>query len=238
MANVKNIASNSLLVFTENIIQKGIDFLILILLSRYLSVINYSDYSWIFAYLTICSIFADMGLNWILTRENSRSRDNSAELMANGLTLGLFLTVLTIIFANIVIFITQDSPETRKFVLISSLIILVSPKVRSFRNLFDVLFRVDFKIIYVSICNLFGRIVYFFSIFIIMKYKLSLEWVFISFALADFPGFAGLIFFYNKFYGFSGFRINIKMWKNLIKNSFPLFLSAVFTTLHFKVDIN
>jgi len=70
-----------------------------------------------------------------------------------------------------------------------------------------------------------------------MKYKASLNWVFISFALADFPGFVCLVLYYHKFYGLSGFKINFKVWKNLIINSYPLVLSSVFTTIHFKVDI-
>jgi len=237
MANVRNIASNSLLVFTENIIQKGIDFLVYIWLSSYLSVINYSEYVWVFAYLTICSIFSDLGLEWILTRENSKDRKNAPELMANGLALGLLLTIITILFANGAIFVTQHSPETRKFVLISSLIIIFSPKVRSFRNLFGILFRLDFKIIYVSIFNILGRVIYFFCIFVIMKFEYSLDWVFISFALADLPGFVGLVLYYRKFYGFPRFKIDLAVWKSLIIKSLPLFFSAAFATLHFRVDI-
>jgi len=237
MANVKKIAENSFFVIAENVIQKGIDFLIIIILSGYLSELNYGQYSWIFVYLSICSIFADVGLNSILIRETSKERENAPVLLANGFLLGLIFTVATIVFANMALHITTHSPEVRKYVLIGSLIIIFSPKVNSLRKLLHILFMVDFKIIYVSIFNILGRIVYLISIFFIVKHEASLNWIFLAFALADIPGSVGLFFCYLKFYRFPRLEMKPDLWKKLLRYSLPLFASALFTTLHFKVDV-
>jgi O-antigen/teichoic acid export membrane protein len=108
------VAKDLSIVFTENILTRGLNFLIIIMLSRLLGPSDYGKYSFIFVAMAFCSAFFDFGMENTAVRFSNREKATKNSIFGlYFLTKFIILSVvtLTLIFFGRAIFITIHKEE-------------------------------------------------------------------------------------------------------------------------------
>ncbi|MBI2139345.1 flippase [Candidatus Woesearchaeota archaeon] len=87
MSTAKIIAKNTGYLFTAEIINKILSFILIILITRYLGDVGYGKYAFAFAFIGLFVVFSHAGIMAYLLREISRHKDRAKQLIGNALGL-------------------------------------------------------------------------------------------------------------------------------------------------------
>jgi len=167
---IQKIITNIIWVFGERGIQFLLAIFIGVLLARYLEPNQFGIYSFGIAFVSIFSIFSQLGLNGILTRDLVQNSDNNDEILGTAFILRLMGCLINLIVGLITIILLRPNDlEVQLFIFL----LLIS-------NLFDA-FRViscwfEAKVLskYVFIGNSVSLLIYYGLnlIFVILKFPL------------------------------------------------------------------
>lgn len=138
-------------------VQKILAFIYFWFISNALFPEQLGQYVFALSFTTMFSIFVDLGLSPILTREASKSREQANLYLKNVLGLKIPLAAATLIIAWLVINITGKPAEVRILVYLASLIMLLD----SFSLSFWVIFRARQNLKYESIATILVQIIIF-----------------------------------------------------------------------------
>jgi len=213
---------------------KAISFLLLmvaaILLARSLGAESFGLYSFVFAYIAFFNVLADLGLKNILVREISRERIEAGKLVGNAIIMRLSLATLALVSACI-IFSFLNYPFSMKV-----LVYIASLSFFSTLGLFyEAIFQAKFKMKYVAGVNILDSVLKLASFTLLIIIKADLVWFILTTVVASCPGLfiiAGL----SKKLIKPKFKLDFGIWKNLLKQSWPLALTAAFIILYTRID--
>jgi O-antigen/teichoic acid export membrane protein len=143
----------------------------IIQLSRFLGPDGFGRYSFLYSGLfLILTLFNVNGLNDILVRDLSANPEERNRIYQNGLALKLVAGCLAFIIAVILILKTDWVNIPKAVACFGALTLLVSFTIGSFRQVWDVPYQVDFRMIPASIVNLAGRILFLAALIFIQVY--------------------------------------------------------------------
>lgn len=226
----KNIGS----LFTSQVIGYIITLIFTIYLVRYLGVENFGILSFALALTSMLGIFADFGLNTLMTREVVRDKSLTNKYLNNIFSIKIFMVTILMIFVFIIVKIL-DYPSETVYVLYFMMIFLIFS---TFSNFFASLFQAYEKLEYQSIASVFNNILMLIGVLILINYSYGLVTFTILYALV-----AGLILIYylfisSKIFKFSTPRIEIDwdFWKPTIKIAAQFGLMGVFVTIYIWID--
>ncbi|MFC1724235.1 polysaccharide biosynthesis C-terminal domain-containing protein [candidate division KSB1 bacterium] len=242
MANVRLVAKNSTYLITENLITRAIDFIVLIiLLNQYLPIEKFGFYNWVISYLNMFAIFVDLGMNGILQREIARDDSLSVNYMGTSLTFSALMSVILLILSGIFYAVFYKSfgfsVETVKILIFATPYIIFSSKIKSYRKLVDVMYIVRYKILYIVIFNILGRLILLIWVWMIIVNNGTLFQIIIAMTFSDFPGFLCIFLLYFRLFPKPKFGINKKLLISLLKKSYPLFFGAMFLVINLRISI-
>src|SRR3989344_2430501 len=89
------IIKNTFWLFLAEGINKGLMFVLTIIIANYLGVNDYGKFSFAFAFVALFSIFSDFGLSTILVRDVTRDKSLLRKYSTNVSFLKIFLGVIT-----------------------------------------------------------------------------------------------------------------------------------------------
>ncbi|MFH1610385.1 MAG: flippase [Patescibacteria group bacterium] len=233
MVKAKTLTQNTTYYTFALVFQKILAFVYFTFLARGLGVEDLGKYAFAFSFTTIFSVFVDVGMSSILTREIAKDRSRAKEILSNvlgmKLVLGFFVYLLVVALINIL-----DYGSTVKIlVYITGLIMLLDNFASSFwatlrgnqnlkyESLGIILFEVvvvglglillfsGLGVIYIILSTLVGSTFFFFFSFYQMKKRLSLKIKIIW---------------------------NSKVLKMLLKISWPFALMGIFARLNTQID--
>ena len=232
MSSAKTIAKNTGFLFSAQIIDKLLSFFIIVLITRYLGVIGFGKYSFAFAFIGLFLVFSHFGLTTYIFREIAKNKSRTKKLVDNVFTLKLFLLAGVYVIITITMW---NLPKTHEIMLLLFLVM-----VHEFFTVINLLITVVFQahernefnvysiIIDKSLALLFGAYV------LISGY--GLHALILALILSKIISF---IFRYSicrkKFVKIS-LEIDFKLWKTIIKNSFPFWLTIVFQRIYYQID--
>ncbi len=104
--------------FFENVTTKGLNFLIILVLSRTLGPEAYGRYSFVFVAVTLCSALFDFGMENTAVRFAAKEKDHKESIFGLYLTAKLAILlglVLLLVFGNHWIFSALQKPEISRF---------------------------------------------------------------------------------------------------------------------------
>ncbi|MBO8175162.1 MAG: flippase [Thermococcus sp.] len=224
---------NASWLFSAEIISRLLAYGVIILLSRTLGPEGLGQYSFIFSFVALTSIFSDLGVSYYVMREIARNKERKNELFPYALG---FKITLAVINFGIIIFLAL---QLNKSNIIKSLIIIVA--------LENILLQVSYfftRIMfahevtkYEGIAKVIERVWAFFvgSAVLYVKRELAL------FILAILAGYllrdSLRIYWGSKF--FEKIRVEFKpvVWVNLLKHSYPFWLISLFTMIYYRTDV-
>ena len=235
--HVRQIAGNSIFIFTGRVFSRILDFFFIILLTNYLSPEELGAYEFIFTYIATFAVFVDLGLNSILIRESAQNPERVPEIMGNGLLVG-FVVSFVFIMLSIGIIQVLPVPELMKRLAIAACAsILISSRFKSFRTLLEVMYVVELRMGIIALINILDRILLLGAFYLLMSFGPSLYLITVIVVCADIPGFLLTAILYRKFFGNLIFNPDHALIKTLLGYSFPILLMALFNLLNFRVDV-
>jgi O-antigen/teichoic acid export membrane protein len=230
MSVVRNAANNSLFVFISEVAVRIISFFVTIVLIRYLGSAGFGKYSLVFAFLTFFQIFGDMAVDPIVLRELSRDKGKGSEFLNSAVTLKFSFSIVGLILCWIILQWMNYPADIRMFIYVASLGLLFS-----FGTLLNTAFQAQLLMKYVVTVTIIMKVVFaIFTILLILLKSGILYFVMLNLIISI----AQVIFIY--FQSKRILRITLKIdfgiWKQLIKQSWPIALSTFFAGIYTRVN--
>lgn len=232
MSMIKKLAKNTGYLFLSQILSYLFGFLYVMYSARYLGADDFGIISFALAFTGIIGILADLGLNTLTVREIAREKDLTGRYIGNILIIKIILSIITFGIIGLIINIL-GYPETTKIVVY---LFALSAILGSFYGVFNAIFQAFQEMEYISISTILNSVL----LLLITLYAIHKGYDVTAFAFIYFLVNL-LIFFYCLFISLTKFprpKINLDFgfWKFLIKESFPISLATIFTTIAFRID--
>jgi O-antigen/teichoic acid export membrane protein len=232
MSSAKTIAKNTGFLFSTEIFDKLLSFFLIIVITRYLGNVGYGKYSFAFAFIGLFIVLSHFGLTTYIFREIARNKSKSKKLIGNVFTLRLVL--LAIVYL-IMILTAWNLPKTREIIAVIFLV-MVHELFTAYNYLMGVIFqayeRNEFNLYSIIIDK--GGALLFGAYVLISGYGLSaLLYALILSKIISFA-FRYIICYVKCVKIFP--KIDFKIWRILIKNSFPFWLTKLFEVAYYHID--
>jgi len=226
----KNIGS----LFTSQLLGYVITLIFTIYLVRYLGVENYGILSFALALTSMLGIFADFGLNTLMTREIVRNDDLATKYLNNIFSIKLLM--VSVLMILVVLFMKLfNYPSELAYVLIFMMIYLIFS---TFSNFYAALFQAYEKLEYQSIASILNSILMLIGVLILINFNYGLIIVSVLYAMA--AGLTLICYFIisYKIFNFAmpSLVLDWDFWKPTIKTAAQFGLIGVFVTLYIWID--
>ena len=230
MSTVKKAARNSVIIFTGDIIVRIITFFITLILIRYLGSGNFGKYSLVYAFLSFFQIFVGTAIDPIILRELSRDPQKGGELIGSAITLRFLFSLLGLILCWIALQWMPYPADIKILIYLASLWLPFS-----FGLLFDNIFQAKLSMKYVTVITVLMKVLLaiFTILFIFLKAKL---FYFILINLLIYIAQIIFIYYQSRKILLISVKIDLRTWKELVKNSWPLALGILFASIFSRID--
>lgn len=232
MPETRLIAKNFAMLYSGEIIGQILSFFLVIAIAHYFGSIGLGKYSFAISFVTLFLIVADMGLPTLITKEVAKDKRLTKLHLTKTFTLKLILNAAAFIITVISIFFMRKDYEIILLVALAAIAMFFFNLAGIYRAIFqayeimkyEAYLKIIERIIAVGlgifllykgygltalfIVLIFSNAVYYFTIYILTKIKVS-----------D-----------------TSFLIDAKTWKQNLTNSMPFWITIVFITLYFKID--
>jgi len=230
MKTIKKIAKNTIIIIMGEILTTLIGIFTVIYLTRYLGAQDFGIYSFIFAYLGFFGIIVDFGIARILVRDISRELSQANKLLGSALILKFMLSILAILLSCLIINFFNYPFNIKLLVYIGALSFLFS-----INALYRLIFQVHLKMEYPILVEIFNSLLKLGLFFFLIVKKASLIWFVLATVIINLPALFMLMFFSRKFVKLE-LKIDFKVYKYLIKESWPLALTTAFIMIYTRID--
>ncbi|MBI2600926.1 flippase [Candidatus Daviesbacteria bacterium] len=220
--------------FTAQVIARIISFFYVIFLARALEVSDYGLYTIALAYFSLVSSIADFGFSRFLTREVTRQKEQTAELLFSVSILRL--TITSFIFALFAVFLYMVDPDKLRTALILLAIIAVIPQVlgQTFDAIFIAMQKLQFSAIALFCANLTTVLT---GVYLVLNgYGVFGAINALIFGQTLFF-ISALIFLLKKDPHAIFSQVRLNTLKRISQGSLPYGLLAILGLLYFKVDV-
>jgi O-antigen/teichoic acid export membrane protein len=230
------IAGNTAVNLIGQVLSRLFDVLTFLILARYLGVDDFGKFSFVFAFVSLFSMLIDWGTSFILIRKTSTPGPARAEILGNGMSLRLCLSLLAVFTLWAFVFILGYPPQTRILVVLASASLLISFRMSSFRDIFEVPLISALKMKYSALAAVLNRLLTFLVILSAIKFQASLGVIVALYTLIALPPFILLAGFSRKVLK-PVFNMKPAGWLKLLKEGFPLALGGAFFILFSQLDM-
>jgi len=230
------VAGNTAAYIFGNLFSRIFDIVTIFILARYLGVLNFGKFSFAFAYVGLFFVLTDWGVNSILVRETSRAEGRESLLFGSGISLKFGLSLLAIAVVGASLMVLREPGDVKLLVAIVSFNLLVSFRLPSFKDVFEVPLISRLKLRLSAYAAIANRMLTFVGIILAVRFHAPLWVVTLVYSLTALPAFFLLISFSRR-EAKPSFRIKLKEWKFLLKEGFPIGLSGIFFILVFQFDM-
>ena len=233
MVKAKTLTQNTTYYTFALVFQKILAFVYFTFLARGLGVEDLGKYAFAFSFTTLFSVFVDVGMSSILTREIAKDRSRAKEILYNvlgmKLVLGFFVYLLIILLVNVL----DYGSTTKILVYITGLIMLLD----NFASSFWATLRGNQNLKYESLGIILFEVIVVTVGLTLLFSGLGVVWVILSTLVGS------TCFFFFSFYQMKkrlALKVkviwNSKVLKMLLKISWPFALMGIFARLNTQID--
>lgn len=232
MTLAKKVAYNTIIQMAGRVVVALIGLATVMILTRYLGVKGYGEYTTIVAYVSFFGIIADFGFFWILVREVSQNPKEANNLASNIFTLKIFFAFSVLVLGAIVsLFLPYE-----QVIKIGILLVALSSFWLSLNHILVGVFQANLRMDKPVLTEVFGRLVILGLVILAVYLKQSL--IFIIF-VSIIGAFFNLLLSYIlvKPYIKLSFCFDFPLWRKIWKEVLPMGLVTVLGLIYFKIDI-
>jgi O-antigen/teichoic acid export membrane protein len=232
----RRMARNALVTIVGNYASRLFDIVSILLLARYLGVERFGFFTFAFSLVGLFSIFVDWGTTLILVRETAREDGPSSRLLGSGLTLKLALALAATAILGVVAAFLRYPDEVRLLVVIVALNLVVSFRMPSFKDIFDVPLTARLKMNLAVRTAILCRLLTLLGVVFTIVLRAPLWAVGLVYTLAALPAFLLLVR-----YSTGVLRPDLgwhpRDWKYLLREGVPLGLGTILYLAFNQVDL-
>lgn len=231
MSLKKKVALNTLIQIIGKIISTFIGLLSLALITRYLGLAGFGEYTTIITFLTFFAVAADLGLTLVTAQMISVKDDDENKILNNLFSFRLFSSLIVLGLAPLVVIFFPYSLEI-KIGIIITLSAFVFPALNQVLiGLFQKKLRMDLDVI----AEILSRIALLIGIILTRQFSLGLTGILIATVLS-----AAVSFLFHYIFSFKFTTIKLgfdfSIWKKIISKSWPLAITIVLNLIYLRAD--
>jgi len=235
MAEIKTaarVARNSVFLFTGEVVSKAAFLILTFFIARFLGDRGFGKFAFALSFTSIFMIFADMGLTTLTIREVAKEKNNAARYIGNVALMKIALALFTWLFIFAAINLMKYPRDTTCAVYLMGIAMIAS----SFTEAFSSVFRAYEKMEYVSFLSIFQKITCaVLGILVLAKGGKLLGAVYAYLVASVLTFLLAVLILMGKFVK-PEFEINLRLWKDLIKEACPIGLAVFFSAVYFRID--
>lgn len=226
------VAQNTSIHFIGKAISLFLSLLAFAFIARYLGRFGFGQFTAVIAYLQAFAIFSDMGLYMIFITMLSQTNVDEKKLASNFFTFRIFSSFILLgIGIIIALFIPQYSYLIKIGIVITALSFLFSSLIQLLVGFFQKKLMMK-RAVYAEVI---GRILLVGLASLIVWLDLGFLFILGALVLSAFAHFILLYIYSNKFVTMS-FEFDFKLWRTILKKTWPVGISIILTTIYFKGD--
>ncbi|MBN1397127.1 MAG: flippase [Bacteroidetes bacterium] len=234
MNSDKKIIQNTVYRWSGEIINKVIWFLFIVFIARHLNSSGFGFFNYAFSFASMIIVLTDMGTNTLITKEVSKNYSKSGVYLSNVFFLKIVFSIVLLSAISVFAVLFDEQPA---ILILISLSLLIS----AFLDPLNSIYRAHSSMIYETVVLLLWRfMIAGFSVMGLYWYNQGLLWISLSFIAA---GITALIIslvitkkkFMNEIFSFK--HVDIRMCRSIIKESVPIGLLVVVSTIFYKLNI-
>ena len=233
MSTAKLLVKNTIILIFGEVLSRAMSLILIVLIARYLGEIGLGKYSFVFAFVGVFSMLSDFGANVYMNKELSRDTSLAKEYLGKIFVFKLIIGAVAALLPVIVIIFTNQSSEIKIGVLLAAMgmfmyyiafpfrAVVNAFEIQSYQSLYVISERIiAFVLGAFVLYNGYGLL----ALLIVLALSNTSSW-FILYSLVS----KKLVKLQPKF--------DFKFIKSFLKKSLPFWLTAVFITIYFKIDI-
>lgn len=231
MSLTKKVVSNTASQFIGKILVTLLSLIQVTILTRYLGVQGYGEFSAVFVVLYFLSLLTSFGLSTVVIREIAKERFSLEEIVGNTIVLKFFVALFVILVSFLTIIFLPYSIIVKKGIIVGILILVVS----CFDQILISIFKAKLVIWKSILTDVLGKLISLLVILWIISSNLSLLSIIWAVVLGSFISLFGDFLFARVYLSIYP-RFDFKIWHFLIKESLPLGAVEILGYIHFKAD--
>lgn len=254
MSLTRRIAHNTIIQIIGKALSLALSLVAIAAITRYLGKTGFGQFTTITAFVQTAATLIDMGLvlmmvqmisksNIITEGENCHSRlpytttnlsANEAEstLISNFLGLRFISSFILLGLAILIAFLIPVYSHVIKLgIAVTSIAFLFSSLIGLLTGIFQKHLRME----RVAIAEFIGRLAFLGLTFFAIYQKFNLFWILSAMVIGNIINFFLLFYFSQRWVKVKP-QFNLKIWKNILKNCWPIALSIAFTLMYFRAD--
>ncbi|MFH1642943.1 MAG: flippase [Nanoarchaeota archaeon] len=232
MKAAKIILKNSFFLIFGTVVSKGVTFIYIAFIARSLGIEAFGKYSFALSLVMMFSMLSDLGLSVFIFREISRNKKQISNYVGNVLIMRIVTGICFLVIINCISIFSHYDSEKKMLIFILSFWILILNLSQVFRATFKAMEKMAYEA-WAEVLDNVLRLV-----FVIFLIKFGFGVVGVAFSLLA-ASIVTIIFsinvFLKKFASFK-FDLDFRIWREAIKQVFPLSLAAVLITYFGRID--
>lgn len=228
----KKVAYNAISQLMGKVIATAMAIWLISLLTKYLGVAQYGQYTTIFAYASFWTLFADFGLIIVMVKELSQKPEEKEIIVGNVFSLRLALASLVFLLSIIVVQFLPYDPAVKTGVIYIGLAFLLQTMITAFGGFF----QANYQIHKAVIGDILGKLICLLMIIWAISGQRGFMTILAAYILGN-----GLNLFFNYLLArrLTPIRwlINWPIWRRLLSQSLPIAIISLFGYLYFRSDM-
>jgi len=227
----QTIIKNTFWLALAEAISRFLKLALIIYVARILGATEYGKFNFALAFSALFSIFTDLGISQILTREIAKTNEKEKEFPSI-LSLKIFLSFFTLFLILIGSFFITDSLEIRKIIWVLAVFSIIESVCSIFFSFFQAKQKMEYqawtKILEATLVTAFG-------FFVLLKFPSIINLSY-SYLLSAFLALVFILALYHFKVAKLKISFNFLFWKNILFLSWPLALSGLFSNIYTQTD--
>ncbi len=240
MSRIKSILSNTFWQVLGRVVTAVLGIISIKIITNYLPTEIYGQYSTIYEFIGFFAIAADFGLYTIGVREMAKKEKPESEILANILSIRLFLITACLVAAGLVVQLIPKYQNT--FIEMGIWIVALTTALALLSGTLSSILQFKLKMKYANFAIILSRVISVgyvaYTVFILNPENLQTGFTHLLYA-GLFANIFLLIctYYYAKQHANIYLDFNFKYTKELIKKALPYGLALILSTIYFKLDI-
>lgn len=235
MNTTRRVIKNSFALISSHIVSKFFYFFIIVLLTRLLGVEDFGKLTFALSFVILFSILPDIGISTLAIREVAKNKEDALKYLLNGVVSKLIFSIIAFCLLSAVINVMHSSASVIHVVYILGLWMIID----SFSYFAYSFFRAFEKMEYEAYLNAVEKAILLALVF--AAYRLHFELMHVAcifLAVSAAKLLLGMYFTSIVIKPVLSMQVvlNIKFCKEMLKESWPFALMAVFGMIYFRID--
>jgi O-antigen/teichoic acid export membrane protein len=210
------------------------------LLTTFLGVEVFGQYTTIITYVIVLGMIADLGLNVILAREIAEHEEHedapegarSHGAVSNIFTMRLAAVICVMLLGSAAVWLFPYTPQVKLLTMLAAFGMIFMSLVQVFHGVFQKHLRTD-KVMIGDILSRMGLLA---AIGVALAFNsLVLTWVIVGYVLSQMAQFAYIFWNIRKYYNVS-LQTDMTYWRTTMRKALPMFVIITLNIVYFQID--